>query len=348
MPKKSSQGGLVVSSVVTRDPRDLKQHSVNIELYGEDLPEHLVESIRDFGIREPIRVCRSEDPKLNNVIVSGRRRRNIAIKEGIKEVPTVEWECNDELQLVEELIIANIRSELTMEHRMRQYDKLKEIAAQRAEQRMKSGKKSDPAANLPEGESSPVAEAGAASAIAAKQVGVSRKTAEAGAKVIQKIDELKEEGKTEEAESLTQELNRSVHGAAVSIGVVKSPQRGKQTCQKCEVVCELSHEFCHGCGELLPRRPDALPDPLPKDKFTREIEECMRRIDQHFTGYVSNRVKMIKAIDAKHKACPTFGRRFKKLEALMTGLGEASEGAEHQVKGLKEHWAKVRADIGDQ
>lgn len=343
---KKGTGGLVVSSVVTRNPRDLKQHPVNIELYGEDLPEHLVESIREFGIREPIRVCRSEDPRLNNVIVSGRRRRNIAIKEDIKEVPTVEWQCDDELELIEELIIANVRSELTMEHRIRQYDKLREIASQRAEKRMKAGKKADPVATLPEGESPP--ETGAASDIAAKQVGLSRKTAEAGVKVVKKIDSLKEEGRTEEAASLTQELNRSVHRSAVSVGVAKAPQRGRQTCQKCEVVCELSHEFCHGCGELLPRRPDALPDPLPKDKHTRDIEECMRKIDQHFSGYVANRIKMIKAIDAKHRASPEFGRRFKKLEALMTGLGEASEGAEHQVKGLKEHWAKVRADIGDQ
>lgn len=336
---------LVVSSVVTRNPRDLKQHILNIELYGEDLPAPLKASIEQYGIREAIRVCRSSNPKMNDMIVSGRRRRNIAIELNLKEVPTVEWPCEDELELEEELILANVRAELTNEQLIRQFDKLKAIAAVRAEKRMKSGKKSDPTATSPEGAPE---EKGSAADIAAKQVGMGRKKAEAGAKVVEKIDKLKAEGKTEEAASLTKELNTSVHRAARKASAVAPPvPRGRQTCQHCDTICDLSHKFCHSCGQELPARPDPMQASLPKDKYTKAIEVGVRKVTEHLNLYRSHRVKLIKAVDDKHLAHPNFGKRHKQFEAILTTMGEGSEFLENAINSLNEQWAKAREALGD-
>ncbi|NCX56052.1 MAG: hypothetical protein EBW87_02520 [Burkholderiaceae bacterium] len=193
------------------DPRTLKNHSLNITLYGEDIPAHLTDSIKQYGIREPIVVCRSSNMDLDGVVVSGRRRRVAAIKSGIKEVPIVEWKCEDEDELKQELIIRNVRSELTIEQRGRMAAELLEIEKRLAEKRQASGSKQE----------SP----GRAIDKAASQVGLAPTTAKRVMQTIKNVDELKGEGQIEKAEAVVATMNKGKVTQALRESAPQAPAK---------------------------------------------------------------------------------------------------------------------------
>lgn len=97
---------------------------------------------------------------------------------------------------IEEAVIHNNRQrEKTMEVKAREFKKLKEIEAERG--KLSQGKRTDLLGNLPKG-NSPVN----ARETAAAKVGMSGKTSEKAAVVVDKIDELESQGHTEEAQDL--------------------------------------------------------------------------------------------------------------------------------------------------
>lgn len=200
----------VLAGAVLRDPTTLKNHPLNIEIFGEDFPDWLIQSISDRGIREPIVVCKSSNPVLNGVIVSGRTRRAIAIKLGMSKVPTVDWECDSELDFKLEMITRNVRRELTIEQRARMFEVTKQIQAEKAALRMEH--------------KDTTSEKGTSSQAAAKTVGMSRTTAEKASRVVKAIDKLNGEGRKEEAEKVRDGLNKSVaKGESVAKEVLDGP-----------------------------------------------------------------------------------------------------------------------------
>lgn len=200
--------------VKTVDPRTLKNHSLNITLYGEDIPAHLIDSIKQYGVRDPLVVCRSSNIDLDNVVVSGRRRRVAAIKCGLKEIPIVEWPCEDEEELKQELILRNVRAELTIEQRGRMMAELLEIESRMASKRRVDARRGEP-----------IADAGRAAHKAAEQVGLKPTTAHRVAKAIKNVDELKESGEYERAAAVVEKLNKGKVTAALRESTVKAEEK---------------------------------------------------------------------------------------------------------------------------
>ena len=194
------------------DPKNLKNHLLNIKLYGDKPDQELKKLIEENGVLEPIVVTP------DNTIISGHRRNQCAKMLGLKEVPVIiRQDLTDPLEIEKTLILSNKQREKTTELKAREYQRLKEIEAEQAEKRMKTGK-TDPKVNLPEGQKK-----GQSRDIAAKEVGMSGSTAEKASKVVEKIDELEEAGAVEEAAELRETLNKSVSGAARKI----APQKPK-------------------------------------------------------------------------------------------------------------------------
>lgn len=201
-----------------RTPEDLKNHLLNIEIYGDKPDKEFVKLIEENGITEPI-VVNHDD-----VIISGHRRNQAAKILGLKEVPVYVVNLDDPLEVEKLLIISNKQREKSNEIKAREFKKLKRIEEKLAAKRMKSGKAPDPVVNLTQGQKSLKSRD-----IAAEKVGMSGSTAEAAAEVVDKIDELEAEGETEQANELRETLNKSVSGAKKKASGKKSePKQFKE------------------------------------------------------------------------------------------------------------------------
>lgn len=194
-------------------PENLKNNGLNIELYGDKPDPAFVELVRENGVIEPIVVTQE------NVIISGHRRNQAAKICGLKEVPVTIVDVKDELEIQKLLILFNEQREKTTEQRAREFKKLKEIEEKlrsRGKKPLKTGADLN-VANLPQLE-----EGKRSRDIAAEKVGMSARSAEEAAKVVDRIDELEEAGETDEAAELREELNtKSVSSAARKAGTKK-------------------------------------------------------------------------------------------------------------------------------
>ncbi len=195
------------------DPKTLKNAALNIELYGEDIPEWLEASVKELGIRDPLKVCRSDNPELDGIVVSGRRRRVIAMRLGHKTVPCIDWRCDDIRLLNLELMALNVRAELTVEHRTKMFKETHIIQSQLADERMKAGDKPKPPK---ESNGKGGGKTGRSDEIAAKAVGFkSATTARRAAKAVDALKALETNGHVEAAKEIREELNNgSVNKAA--------------------------------------------------------------------------------------------------------------------------------------
>ena len=82
----------------------------NVEIYGECIPGSMTDSIKEYGIREPIRAYKL--PKSSKYLIqSGHRRKYDAIANGLKTVPVIELDwIEDENERKRLLIDANIHN----------------------------------------------------------------------------------------------------------------------------------------------------------------------------------------------------------------------------------------------
>lgn len=184
---------------------DLTPHPLNAKIYGDIADVELRESIENFGILQPITITEA------GTIISGHRRHNAAVALDLETVPVTVSDLTDPLDLEAAVIHANRQREKTTEIKAREYKKLKEIETKRAKKRQSHGKTA-PGKTLRE--SLPQASKGKAREKAAKKVGMSGRTAEKAAKVVDKIDELEKKGEIEKAQNLRTKLNnKSVSGA---------------------------------------------------------------------------------------------------------------------------------------
>ena len=194
----------------------LRPHKLSKEIYGEDLDERFVESIRVAGILSPLRVLR------DGTIVSGRRRWLAAKQLKISIVPCIMVGGEaDDLDVQAAVIHSNRENERSNQQRADEFVHLKRIEVERAALRMKNApikfREENTEKSRPEmlGEySTSIPEvAGKAAEIAAQQVGWSAKTAEKAAEVVEEIHKLKKRGHTKKAEDLCETLNENIAAA---------------------------------------------------------------------------------------------------------------------------------------
>ncbi len=197
-------------------------HPVNASIYGDNFDDDLVESIkREDGVIEPIHVVKHEGGSY--VCLSGHRRRQAAKIAGLTEIPAMvrRGEMSDAEQIVH-VVTANKKREKTTYQKARETESLDAALKILAAERKKRGKKadSDLTKDLWEGRhdreslSQAAAETGIGSAV----------TAAKAIEVVHKVEELKAEGKTEEAAELVETLNKP---RGVSAAHAKAKGKGK-------------------------------------------------------------------------------------------------------------------------
>jgi len=185
----------------------LKAHPLNADIYGDEDKDfnNFLKSVRTKGINSPLIITK------DNVIISGHRRYLAAKALSIPEVPVTVFSSDDNLDIEEQLLDLNKYRELTLIQKTRTFLHYKRIEEEKAKRRMGYEALSGPV-KFPDLK-------GDSRDIAAAKVGFSGKTMETAVKVIDKIEVLKKEGKTEEAKKIEKIFNvrGSVNGALKAI-----------------------------------------------------------------------------------------------------------------------------------
>jgi ParB-like chromosome segregation protein Spo0J len=184
---------------VHADPRQLQPHPLNYQVFGDDdLTEEFKDDVHTNGVQTVIEVAMLRETSdgmplpQKPIILKGHRRWKASMAAGLEEVPVLVRDIVDPVEAELELLRDNLpalRRHLTPEMLGR--------AIMAIEQRLsyhgsRSGAKQK----------------------AAAEMGVDPKTARAAVTVTQKADELRTNGKVEEAKALLQRAAQNVQRAA--------------------------------------------------------------------------------------------------------------------------------------
>jgi len=169
----------------------LSEHPANGKIYFtseiDDL--ELENSVRESGILHPIIV----NDKC--VIISGHRRYRAAVKLSLDEVPVSFKSFDNQDDELQYLILSNQYRSKTIEEKVREGTRLKEISARRGERTRD---------------------------VIGKEIGMSGRTFSKAEKVVEAIDAM-QESDPDQADRLRQRLNKSVDGAYKEAQSIEPP-----------------------------------------------------------------------------------------------------------------------------
>ena len=184
------------------DINRLIPHSLNKGIYGNEDIQELAGSIKKSNFIKPLIINQS------NVIISGHRRYYACLFLKINELPCEMLTFKDENEELERLLLENQNREKTNHQKMKEIEAWENIEIDKAKERQ--GVRTDLIDNIVD--SGP--ESYRTRDILAERVGLgSGRTYERAKPAVKKIDDLKEQGKTKDAEFLTTVLNNNVRGA---------------------------------------------------------------------------------------------------------------------------------------
>jgi site-specific DNA-methyltransferase (adenine-specific) len=194
----------------------LHEHPKSKELYGNDDVADLVESIKKYEMRQPLKATKG------NVIIDGHRRWRAA-KELVWDSVPVEYLdkfASDEEETTA-ILLYNQQRVKTNEQRVHEANEWLEIESAQAEKRQKSGQRLDLGDNSRKGK-----ESGRAKDIVAKRAGIgTHKPFEDGRKAVNHIEALETANKLMAAKGLRKELNHSYFaGAKAAKKLVENPE----------------------------------------------------------------------------------------------------------------------------
>ena len=206
------------------DITTLKPHPMNKEIYGgnEDIND-LAEQIKKSNWIKPIVIT------ADKTIISGHRRYYACLKLGIKEIPYLLEKFDNKTEEIERLLLENQTREKTNYQKVQEAKMWEKIEKEKAKERQ--GQRTDLNNNIVE--KFPQGQSGKTRDIVADKVGLgSGKTYQKAKEVAQKIDDLKAEGKKEDAEFLNDALEQIVNGAKKIIDNVKIENIPDETKEK--------------------------------------------------------------------------------------------------------------------
>jgi len=158
--------------IISMNPKNLKEHPLSKELFGDLSVEDfnlLKQDILERGIQDAVHITK------DNVVVSGHQRRKIAIELGINVPCIIRNDLKEAWQIEEQLIKDNLlRRQLTDYQKFETGKHLEPIERLKAKQRQKeSGEKYGKGVeNLPQ----PIGDKGKSRDKVAKQLGISGRT----------------------------------------------------------------------------------------------------------------------------------------------------------------------------
>ena len=193
----------------------LQPHPRNVEIYGAEDVTELVDYIRDSKWIKPLVISQ------HNRIISGHRRWQAALILGLTKVPYVKQVFETEEDELKALLLENASRDKTEEQKVREARQWKRIEEDEADERRKAtliqftnNEENIDYSSVSENDRTRE-DTGRASKKLADRVGFgSDRTYEKAVKVVDKADNLKEEGKVKESKALLKILNEQSVSAA--------------------------------------------------------------------------------------------------------------------------------------
>lgn len=207
-----------------RDPYKLKNHPLNIKLYGGKPPTpQFIADVKKLGILQQLLIT------VDDVVISGHTRKDAARIAGIKEVPvSVLRDVTDPLDLEELLIVSNRQREKDNETLAREAARLAGIESERAVSRQKATQRDGAApvmALAPSPEKPEKNEDfGSTREKVAEALGVGDKTAQKLIETGSELEKAEAEGDTEHADEIKAGLQQSVSAGHRAAKGEKAPE----------------------------------------------------------------------------------------------------------------------------
>lgn len=266
------------SQVELRDPKSLKNHLVNIEIYGTHPNDDFVASVRQHGVLVPITIT------ADGTVISGHSRRQAAIIAGQRTVPCIVSPLTDEDEIERALIEANRQREKTTEQKAREAAHLFAIEERLAAKRQ--------AATLAKTGDQNIRHGGGTGSTTVKQgenansgktrdkvgqvVGMSGKTVARAVEVVAKIDEAKAQGDEATATRLSKTLNEK--GVAPALREARADHKPSG-----DATTDVADE-----GDLLTLEDDEQGLPIAEslalgkefDRINREVRALIRQMKE--------------------------------------------------------------------
>lgn len=189
--------------IVSFSISSLKNHRLSNAIYGTEIGEDLIESIRTLGVLQPILVA-----KESLEIISGNSRVEAARTLGYEVILGTYFAAESDLEIQQAVLESNSQRIKTNEQKIREYNARKTIESELALLRKTEADPKAKVTKAVEREAKVKARDHAA-----KKIGVSANVADKAAKVIVEADRLKEEGKVDESLELINALNKSIKTA---------------------------------------------------------------------------------------------------------------------------------------
>ena len=124
-----------MSQQETRDPQDLTAHPKNDEIYADSAEDWFINNVEENGVLEPVVVTENSYFENGEVIISGHRRVDAAIKAGLDEVPVRFEEYETAAAELATLVDYNQQREKTYSQKMREALTLESVERTRAKGR---------------------------------------------------------------------------------------------------------------------------------------------------------------------------------------------------------------------
>jgi ParB-like chromosome segregation protein Spo0J len=203
VPASASPSPAIAPEIVSFQIHELKNHPLSDAIYGTEVGEDLLESIRTLGVLQPILVVKD-----SLEIISGNSRVKAALTLGYEVIQGTYFSSDNDLEIKQAVLESNSQRVKTNEQKIREYNARKTIESELTLLRKAAA---NPAAKPTKAATREAK--GAAREKAAKKSGVSANAADKAVKVIEEADRLKDEGKVEESTELINALNKSINTA---------------------------------------------------------------------------------------------------------------------------------------
>ncbi len=243
--------------ILYRDPRKLKLHPKNSEIYGDsESIEDLIETIERTGEIHPLIINQDSE------IISGHRRRRAAIKLNWKLVPVQIKVFHNKTKELKALLSYNGFRDKTIEQKTNEANTWREIFEQEREKEpQKKTKKRERIRDL-----------------AAEKAGLSPSTYHRSNTVLEKVKEFEEKGDLETANKLKEKVNKSPTAAYEECQKIKKQAEGFKypVGEICQVSADSNSELkkYKGLWGVVVAKNDILGDFMVYDRIIENVNSC--------------------------------------------------------------------------
>jgi hypothetical protein len=292
------------------EPHTLHAHPLSESIYGSDLPQSVLASVKEEGICSPLIVSKGKMQ-----VISGSTRLKVAQKLNMKAVPVLFLDQQLTSEEEQDLLLKyNVTRDKTNEIRVREFKCYLEIEKGLAQHRVP----------VPKNDTAQVPNLAPKKSrdVAAEKVGASHSSLQNGLKAVEAIDRLTREGKFEDANRLRRVLNENGYSQAKNLAVnqcwitEEKPKLDKQS--------KAAAKADRAPSAVL----EALPSAAPTQGASKGAEDANPKDSDPASGNATDQPVLQQVID--QQGFNKLLNAFDEIEAFLSGTDAAGLSSEQK------------------